>query len=51
MSPPRVWNGTATIGGSAVDVIGLRRIRAPDGWIADPDSPRRIRSTLIRSSS
>src|SRR5512139_1619022 len=34
MSPPRFRNGTATIGGSAAAVIGLRRIRALDGWIA-----------------
>jgi len=51
MSPPRVWNGTATIGGSAADVIGLRRIRAPDGWIADTDSSRRTCSALIRTNS
>ena len=30
----RFRNETATIGGSAADVIGLRRIRALDGWIA-----------------
>jgi hypothetical protein len=51
MSPPRFRNGTATIGGSAADVIGLRRIRALDGRIADPDSSRRICSALIRTSS
>src|SRR5512137_2371883 len=33
MSPPCFRNGTATIGGSAAAVIGLRRIRDLDGWI------------------
>ena len=51
MSPPRFWNGTATIGGSAADVIGLRRICALDGRTADPHSSRRIRSALIRTNS